>query len=561
MTDDSFLSIVRHDLRTSVNHIIGYSEILMEDLKEQGYTTSLDPLTQLHSNAAYLKEQIPIVFDSENCLITAENASEIKQELQRPLYEIIGYAQELKKEVNKQQNDDIFISDFDRIISAANDTLDILDDKISYIVIDAKSQSIDTTSTLSMKETERDPEGKPAVPFSHTKDQLSGKILVVDDNEMNRDMLSRHLKRQGHSVNEAESGAEALQIIQREDYDIIILDLMMPGMNGYQVLERIKQDQKLSRIPVIMISALDEMESLIRCIEMGAEDYLPKTLDPILLKARINASLEKKRLQEKEKGYINAILESQRYLANELNEAAEYVRSLLPDPLSGKITTDWCFYPSAQLGGDCFGYHWIDDTHFAVYLLDVSGHGIGAALLSVSVMNVLSTQSLVKTDFYTPNSVMKSLNETFQMENQNNMYFTIWYGVYDTKSKELTFSSAGAPPAILIYPNSEDKDKYVHQELKVEGTVIGVNPKAEYANGSVKVPDRSSLYLFSDGTFEIEKTNNRMMNFTEFINLLLSQNAMKDLRVEKIVNQIQGIHGSDNFDDDFSLLEVDFYHS
>lgn len=132
-----------------------------------------------------------------------------------------------------------------------------------------------------------------------------GLILVVDDNEMNRDMLSRRLERQGYRSLAAEDGIQAMELLRAHDnFDLILLDIMMPRMNGYQVLEQVKQDETLRHIPVIVISAVDDLDSVIKCIEMGAEDYLFKPFNPILLKARINASLEKKRLRDRERRFL-----------------------------------------------------------------------------------------------------------------------------------------------------------------------------------------------------------------------------------------------------------------
>jgi CheY-like chemotaxis protein len=136
-------------------------------------------------------------------------------------------------------------------------------------------------------------------------------LLVVDDNEMNRDMLSRRLLRQGYVVVTAENGRQAIDLIEADvkRFDLVLLDIMMPEMDGYQVLERLKADARLRHIPVIVISSLDEMKSVVQCIELGAEDYLPKPFDPVLLKARIGASLEKKRLRDLEEAHMQQIRE------------------------------------------------------------------------------------------------------------------------------------------------------------------------------------------------------------------------------------------------------------
>jgi signal transduction histidine kinase len=131
-----------------------------------------------------------------------------------------------------------------------------------------------------------------------------GNILVVDDNRLNRLKLSRSLEQQGHSVDVAEDGQQALEMLRTQWFDVVLLDLIMPGMDGYQVLEVIKGDAELRDLPVIVISALDEIDSVVRCIEMGAEDYLPKPFNPVLLQARLNTSLQKKKLRDLEKAYL-----------------------------------------------------------------------------------------------------------------------------------------------------------------------------------------------------------------------------------------------------------------
>jgi adenylate cyclase len=160
----------------------------------------------------------------------------------------------------------------------------------------------------------------------------TGRLLVVDDNEINRDMLSRRLERQGHSVVTAASGKAALELLRGEEFDLVLLDVMMPEMNGFQVLERMKADEKLRHLPIIMISALDEIDSVVRCIEMGAEDYLPKNFNPTLLRARIGACLEKKRLRDREVLYLRQIEE-------EKKRSDELLHVILPHEIVEELKT------------------------------------------------------------------------------------------------------------------------------------------------------------------------------------------------------------------------------
>lgn len=155
-------------------------------------------------------------------------------------------------------------------------------------------------------------------------------VLVVDDNEVNRDLLSRRLKRQGHTVSTAVDGFQALEMMQNQSFDLVLLDIMMPQMNGYQVLETLKNDEQLRHIPVIMISAVDDIDSIVRCIELGAEDYLSKPFNPVLLKARINACLEKKRLRDQEQAYLKK-------LADEQEKSERLLLNILPKPIAERL--------------------------------------------------------------------------------------------------------------------------------------------------------------------------------------------------------------------------------
>jgi class 3 adenylate cyclase len=153
-----------------------------------------------------------------------------------------------------------------------------------------------------------------------------GRVLVVDDNEANRDLLARRVRRQGHTVTIAEDGERALELMRQEPFDLVLLDIMMPKMNGYQVLEYLNADPNLRHIPVIVISALDDINSVVECIELGAEDYLPKPFNAVLLAARISNSLEKKRLRDQERFYLEQ-------LQAEKERSEHLLLSILPQPI------------------------------------------------------------------------------------------------------------------------------------------------------------------------------------------------------------------------------------
>ena len=258
-----------------------------------------------------------------------------------------------------------------------------------------------------------------------------------------------------------------------------------------------------------------------------------------------NANLEqtvRQRTQELEK--------ANKTMAGELSEAAAYSRAVLPERLKGAVITDWVFISSSQLGGDSFGYHWIDDDTLSLYLLDVCGHGVGAALLSISVVNLLRSGSLAGTDFRDPSAVMGNLNAAFPMEQHNEMYFTGWYGVYSRTTGILRYASGGHPPAVLIAPDGDV------QHLAAKGAVVGAFPKASYETKSATVVAGSRLYLFSDGTYEVDRPDGSMMSFEEFSSLLADPKRPPGL--ESIVSEIRRQQGGDLFADDFSLVEFAF---
>ncbi|BAP54839.1 family 3 adenylate cyclase [Thioploca ingrica] len=185
---------------------------------------------------------------------------------------------------------------------------------------------------------------QPFAPNDSDFPSPSASLLVVDDGESNRDLLSRRLDRQGFHVEVAENGRQALQMIRHQKFDLILLDLIMPEMNGYQVLEAIKADKELNSIPVIMVSALDEIDSVVRCIEMGAEDYLQKPFNQVILNAKISASLERKRFRDRERAFMlklqteqKKLQIEQRKLEIEQQTSEKLLLNILPKAIADRL--------------------------------------------------------------------------------------------------------------------------------------------------------------------------------------------------------------------------------
>ncbi|MEN9230448.1 MAG: SpoIIE family protein phosphatase [Thermostichus sp. DG02_5_bins_236] len=371
-------------------------------------------------------------------------------------------------------------------------------------------------------------------------------ILIVDDDPTIRLVLKRSLERQGYTVEMATNGLEGVERAHLISPGLIICDWMMPDIDGLEVCRRIKADPKFSTTFFILLTARTEVEDRVQGLDAGADEFLSKPIDPNELQARVRAGLRLHQLS-------HDLQQQTSRLQAELAEAARYVRSLLPKPdffPDCNITTDWRFLPSQELGGDSFNYHWLDAEHLVIYLLDVSGHGVGSALLSVSVMNQLRTQGLPDTDPRQPEAVLRALNHSFPMGSHNEMYFTLWYGVYHPGSRLLSFASAGHPPALLIDPAHTTPI-----ELKTPNLPIGILPNQSFQMDKVRIPAPSHLYLFSDGVYEVVNREKELWGLENLI-ALLSHDAAGSL--DQVAQQAQTFGGQPDFEDDFSLLRVSF---
>ena len=247
-------------------------------------------------------------------------------------------------------------------------------------------------------------------------------------------------------------------------------------------------------------------------------------------------------------------VEEAQELDRDLEKARNYVLSLLPAPISlSSPQAEWFIVPSARVGGDAFGYGELDDDKFVSFLFDVSGHGIGAAMLSVSILNVLRQRALPGCDFKSPAQVLGRLNAMFQMENHNGMFFTIWYGVYDRRQQKLVYASAGHHPAYLV---SSDRSQLT--PLKTNGPLIGVMEELSLQEGSTKIPDGSSLHLFSDGVFEVDDDHGGQLGLTNLLPLLQQPPTEGRSEPQRIYQSVREFARSGPLDDDFSYLVVNF---
>ena len=375
--------------------------------------------------------------------------------------------------------------------------------------------------------------------------------LLVDDQAIVEQMVRRMLSEEKDiELHYCSDPTAAIKTALEINPTIILQDLVMPEVDGLTLVRFFRANEKTRDIPLIVLSSKEEPAIKAKAFSLGANDYLVKLPDKVELIARI---------RHHSNGYINLLQRNEvmRQLAAELAEAAEYVRNLLPPPLKeGPFTTDWRHIPSTSLGGDSFGYYWLDDEHFVVYLLDVCGHGVGAALLSVSVLNVLRTQTLPNTDFKDPGQVLDALNETFQMEKHGNKFFTIWYGVYNAVTRKLVYATGGHPPAVMVR-QSGDGGVY-STRLATKNPIIGALPGLSYKSDTIDVEGSTRLYVYSDGVYEITATDGTMWTLDGFVEFMTHPPDGDRSPLDELRQFVRNTTGSENMEDDFSIVEIDF---
>ncbi len=325
-------------------------------------------------------------------------------------------------------------------------------------------------------------------------------LLVVDDNEDNRYTLTRRLKREGYgNLTTATNGREALDLLQTKPFDLILLDIMMPDMNGYEVLERMKAGAELRNIPVIMISALNELDSVVRCIELGAEDYLPKPFNPTLLRARVGASLEKKRLRDE----VRASLAR---LEQEMDAARKLQLGMLPQVFPActpeqPVEIHALMEPAREVGGDLYDFFYASENLFCFLVGDVSGKGAAAAMFMARTRSLvrMAVQLWRKTndDQITPVHIVEAVNHELWQNNRDRMFVTLFLAVLDTKTGVLTYVNAGHLAPCVLHASGG-----IERVNDKPAMPLGVRAGAVYEERTVTLRPDDAVFVFSDGVTE-----------------------------------------------------------
>jgi sigma-B regulation protein RsbU (phosphoserine phosphatase) len=323
-------------------------------------------------------------------------------------------------------------------------------------------------------------------------------LLVVDDNEDNRYTLTQRLKRQGYTqVATASNGREALEVLEKESFDLVLLDVMMPELTGYDVLERMNAHPRLRHLPVIMISAVDEIESVVRCIKLGAEDYLSKPFNPVLLSARVGSTLEKKRLRDETAAHLARI-------QAELDSAREIQLGMVPIdfPAAGAVVEVFArLEPAREVGGDLYDFFYLDPETLCFVIADVCDKGAPAALFMAhtnSMIRVVSTLLRSRSgEHAAPAEVLAHVNRELCRANRSCMFVTLFLGMLDVPKATLTFCNAGHPKPYVVSTAAG-----VRQLDATGGVPVGIDADFEYESGVCTLTHGDTLFLFTDGVTE-----------------------------------------------------------
>jgi serine phosphatase RsbU (regulator of sigma subunit) len=377
------------------------------------------------------------------------------------------------------------------------------------------------------------------------------RILIVDDEPLNIDYLEQELEDSDYELLSATNGQEALERIRESLPDLVLLDIMMPVMDGFAVLEQVKADPATRDIPIIIISANNDLPSVVKGIQKGAEDYLPKPFEPVILHARISASLDRKRLRDQEQLYLQS-------LEKELDIARDIQTQFLPLEMPQVEGWDIAAYFKAAkfVAGDYYDAFTLPDGNLVLVVGDVCGKGVGAALFMTLFRSLLRASSAAS--LFTNESGDTSLTPAARIEGavvmtnryiavtheQALVFSTLFIGVVNVLTGEFTYVNAGNEAPRLQRRNGSV------EELKPTGPVIGFNPKAKFALMETRLEPGDSLLIFTDGIPDSKNPQDEFFGHKRLTGYLKKAEAESARRVEGLGRELDSfIEGGDQFDD------------
>lgn len=375
-----------------------------------------------------------------------------------------------------------------------------------------------------------------------------GAILVVDDEPVNQTLLASSLRQEGYAVATAANGRQALETLQKQPFDVVLLDILMPEMDGYQVLEHMKRDEHMQHIPVIVISALDQMKSVIRCIEMGATDYLSKPFNSVLLRARINASLAAKRLRDQEQAYVQAV---QRELKLGRQIQADFFPDKLIQPPGWEIAA--AFQPALQVSGDFYDAFALPDGRVALVIADVAGKGVGAALFMALVRSlvrfVAEQTNICTADVF---DVIALTNTYIARHHQRRemMFATLFFGVLDPTTGRMNYINAGHPSPIMVGSAG------VREISTPANPPLGLFPEIRFKSRQAEFAPGDILLAYTDGVTEAFNSAGEPFSRERLLSILQPAAATALGLLERVEAGVRAHSADAAVSDDITMLAV-----
>ena len=383
------------------------------------------------------------------------------------------------------------------------------------------------------------------------------KILIVDDEPFNIDYLQQELEGLNYETIAAVNGQDALDKMQAESPDLILLDIMMPVMDGFEVLSRLKANPALRDIPVIVISASNDLQSVVKGIKLGAEDYLPKPFEPTLLHARILSSLEKKHLRDLQKLYLKG-------LERELDIAREIQTSFLPSelPKVGGWEIAIYFKAAREVAGDFYDAFLLPNGDLMCVIGDVCGKGVGAALFMTlfrSLIRVTATTDnfSVRMDTKTLTSAERlrhivSFTNRYIVETHGDAgtFTTVFIGIIDIKDGMLSYINCGNEPPLLL------RDGGVVSTLQPTGPVVGVFEDAQFEVKEILIEKNDLLLAFTDGITDSKNPDEEFFGIERLTAILGDRITTSAELLNKIETQLHQFNGTADQFDDITLMAL-----
>jgi sigma-B regulation protein RsbU (phosphoserine phosphatase) len=390
---------------------------------------------------------------------------------------------------------------------------------------------------------------------------MISRILIVDDAVFNQRILSSILRKAGFEFQVAGDGGEALRCARETLPDLILLDIVMPGKDGYGVCAELKADPGLADIPVIFLSSLDEAADKIKGLKAGAADYITKPFDGGEVLARVQNQLRLLQLTRALQSLNRDLVEKQRHLDDDLSAAAGIQKALIPraDLALPGLSLSWHFVPSSSVGGDIFNAQQLDAEHVAFYILDVNGHGVPAAMVAVLVwQSLLPAMGLVvrpgdgTSCVAPPAAVLCGLEREYPYE-RFERYFTISYLVLHLPSGRLTYSTAAHPLPILVR-----RDGTLRQ-LEEGGSIVGLG-LGSYDEGVVNLLQGERIFLYTDGIAESRSPAGEFFGDERFHDILRSTRALPlSMAVERLRQALASFGEGAPPEDDISILAWEYH--